>query len=221
LVERWLAWAYRAGAIDLGVEMRLLATGVLVMTMAASAPVGAAEPNADYSVEAIERSLGEAPAQAKPGGTRGFSLTAPSQDTKARPAAKPGSKATRPQPRPQPAVAAPRPAPTFNLLITFANGSAELTDKAKANLRVFAQALRGQTLGAARFSIDGHTNAVGARAYNQSLSMARAAAVVDFLQGQGLERARFDVKGFGFDQLRNPRDPRAAENRRVEARRLS
>jgi outer membrane protein OmpA-like peptidoglycan-associated protein len=201
------------------VEMRLLATGVMVMTMAAFAPAWAAEPNPDYSVEAIERSLGEAPAQPKPGGTRGFSLTVPSQDTKARPAAKPAPKAARP--RPQAAAPASRPAPSFNLLINFANGSAELTDKAKANLRVFAQALRGQRLGAARFSIDGHTNAVGARPYNQSLSRARATAVVDFLQLEGLERSRFDIHGYGFDQLRNPRDPRAAENRRVEARRLS
>lgn len=159
-------------------------------------------------------------------GKRGFSLAAPEP---VRPAARPAP--SRPAPPPprrvasQPAAAAPvaarAPAPrAFDLLITFENDSNQLTEQAQANARVFADAIQRRPLRNARFAIDGHTDAVGSRAYNQTLSEERAKAVVDFLVGQGADRSRFQVHGYGFSRPIN-QDPRSAANRRVEARRLS
>ncbi len=76
-------------------------------------------------------------------------------------------------------------------------------------------------LSTASFAIEGHTNQVGNRDYNVDLSRRRAAALADFLVENGVDRSRLEVRGFGFDQLAVPSDPRSAGNRRVEARRLN
>ena len=159
-------------------------------------------------------------------GKRGFSLSAPEPaPTAARP---PPSRANTPPPRRvasrpaapvQQAVIAPAPR-GFDLLISFENNSNELTDQAKANAKVFADALQRRQLRKARFAIEGHTDAVGSRGYNQNLSEARAKALVEYLVGEGVDRSRFQVRGYGFSQPLNGGDPKAPENRRVEARRL-
>jgi OmpA-OmpF porin, OOP family len=152
---------------------------------------------------------------------RGFSLTAPT----AAPPPK-GKSSGRPTgaapPRPgQPKVSAiPRPV-GLDLLINFENASSTLTRQARANAAALAQALTTPRLAGRRLAIEGHTNAVGARVYNQALSAARANAVVEFLVSQGVARDRLDATGYGFDRLRNPRNPAAPENRRVEARLLN
>ncbi|HYD44698.1 MAG TPA: OmpA family protein [Phenylobacterium sp.] len=161
-------------------------------------------------------------------GKRGFSLSAPEPvRPAARPAAAPARRAPPPRrvasrtPAPSAAPAPVRPAQRgFDLLITFENDSNQLTEQAQANVKVFADALQRRPLRTARFAIEGHTDAVGSRAYNQNLSEQRANAVVDFLVREGVDRSRFTVRGFGFSQPIAD-DPRSAENRRVEARRLS
>jgi outer membrane protein OmpA-like peptidoglycan-associated protein len=45
--------------------------------------------------------------------------------------------------------------------------------------------------------VEGHTDSRGALDYNQQLSEQRATAVVEFLVGRGVERARLKAKGFG------------------------
>jgi outer membrane protein OmpA-like peptidoglycan-associated protein len=116
------------------------------------------------------------------------------------------------------ADAAAAPARTgVDLLITFANGSAALTDQARANAAVFADVMR-TVAPSARFAIDGYTSAVGSRDYNARLSVERAHALTDYLVSLGVDAARFQVSGHGFDQPIDPRHPAAAVNRRVEAR---
>src|SRR5690606_9897476 len=111
-------------------------------------------------------------------GKRGFSLSAPEP---ARPAARPAPARQAPPPRrvasrtptPAPAAAAAPARRGFDLLITFETDSSRLTQQAEANAKVFADALQRRQLRKARFSIDGHTDAVGSRAYNQTLSEER------------------------------------------------
>ena len=101
-------------------------------------------------------------------------------------------------------------------MISFVSGSATLTGQAKANAQQFIAALASPRLSNMRFTIEGHTDAVGNRAYNLDLSQRRAQAVVDYLDANGVDRSRFEVRGYGFDRPIDPQNPRSAVNRRVE-----
>lgn len=103
-----------------------------------------------------------------------------------------------------------------DLMITFVSGSATMTEQAKSNADQFIAALASPKLAGMRFAIEGHTDAVGSRAYNLDLSQRRAASVVAYLTGKGVSRSRLDVHGYGFDQPLDARNPRAPANRRVE-----
>ena len=103
-----------------------------------------------------------------------------------------------------------------DLMVSFVTGSAVLTEQAKTNAQEFVKALSAPQLSGMRFAIEGHTDAVGNRAYNLDLSQRRAQSVVDFLASKGADRTRFTVRGYGFDKPLNIKNPRAGENRRVE-----
>jgi outer membrane protein OmpA-like peptidoglycan-associated protein len=105
----------------------------------------------------------------------------------------------------------------FDMLINFDLNSAELTPKAQENLNEFAKALSDRQLTAARFVVEGHTDASGAETYNLGLSERRARAVTDFLYRNGVSNDKVSAVGMGE---KNPRvaDPLDAVNRRVEMR---
>jgi len=107
--------------------------------------------------------------------------------------------------------------PTFDLLVTFGLDSDQLTPEAQQNLDEFAKALLDPRLSSATFAVEGHTDAIGTDEYNLTLSERRAAAVVSYLQGKGVESAKLVPKGFGEAQPKagDPLDP---DNRRVETR---
>jgi OmpA-OmpF porin, OOP family len=107
-----------------------------------------------------------------------------------------------------------------DLLINFSTGSSELTGQGRANAEVFASALNSPALAGARFEISGHTDSTGSMAVNQTLSDARAAAVRAQLIADGVSGDRLMAKGYGSEQPVAGLSPRAAANRRVEARRL-
>ena len=70
----------------------------------------------------------------------------------------------------------------------------------------------------ASFSIEGHTDSVGTKGFNQKLSESRAAAVVDYLSSRNVSAERLNAVGFGEN---NPIDTNVnsagrANNRRVE-----
>ncbi|HEY4031381.1 MAG TPA: OmpA family protein [Caulobacteraceae bacterium] len=127
--------------------------------------------------------------------------------------------ASRPQPVSLPSRAAAPPT-RKDLLITFKTGSSELTEQAQANARVFAQALANPALSGGKFEIAGYTDSTGAADKNMVLSQQRADSVMSFLVAHGVDSARLSAKGYGANDFAVPSQPTAAQNRRVEARRL-
>lgn len=113
--------------------------------------------------------------------------------------------------------AEPEPPTGLDLLIAFDHNSADLTAAARQNLVAFSAALQDDRLRAAKFVVEGHTDASGGERYNQKLAEARAKAVTDFLIGSGVGPDKIDAIGFGEAMPRTD-DPYDPENRRVEMR---
>lgn len=104
-----------------------------------------------------------------------------------------------------------------DMLVTFELGSAELTQQARESLSVYVQAMNDDRLQTVNFAVEGHTDGLGAEAFNSELSRARAASVKAFLVEQGVSPERLTAIGLGESQPRtdNVYDP---QNRRVELR---
>ncbi|MBP0589613.1 OmpA family protein [Paraburkholderia sp. LEh10] len=66
--------------------------------------------------------------------------------------------------------------------------------------------------------VEGHTDNVGTREYNQTLSEARAKSVADELEHRGINASRITLKGFAFDRpvADNTTAEGRARNRRTE-----
>jgi outer membrane protein OmpA-like peptidoglycan-associated protein len=119
-----------------------------------------------------------------------------------------------------PTAAAPQAAaPSVSLTVQFANGSADLSPAAIEVLNNLGKALSDPTLSAYRFRIEGHTDTVGSRTYNQTLSDRRAATVVEYLATNfRVDRSRVQGVGMGEDGLLVPTPDQTPEprNRRVQ-----
>lgn len=110
----------------------------------------------------------------------------------------------------KPAVRYSLPASSFKL------GSAELPDMLKKQLEVFAEVLKTKRGTGKVVRIEGHADASGAAAANQTLSQRRAEAVKEFLVTLGADPAMLTPAGVGAKAPKNAKDPFAPENRRVE-----
>ncbi len=193
------------------------------VSSAAIAQASAARNTPDDIVCKLSGSCGDtAPdssQQIKVGDERAFSLARPTTvkvpTTSPAPAATtPTRTATKAPPRRSAAPATSSGG--LDMEVTFANGSADLTEQGKAEARAFAEAMRSPALAAMKFNVDGHTDAVGNREYNLELSKRRAQSVTDFLVAQGVDPSRVQPHGFGFDKPRPGTPPTAPANRRVE-----
>ncbi len=110
-------------------------------------------------------------------------------------------------------------APSVNLTVNFATGSAELTDQARATLDVLGQALSSNALAQYRFRVEGHTDTVGSPAVNQALSSRRAEAVVAYIAAKyNVATDRMHPVGLGSDDPLVPTADQTPEprNRRVQ-----
>jgi OmpA-OmpF porin, OOP family len=157
------------------------------------------------------------------GGTRGIRLVAPAPS-----GAQPASMAQRPGEMPagtnmaHPASVATggsAGAPSVNLTVDFATGSATLTSQARRTLDQLGKALSSKDLGKYRFRIEGHTDTVGTPGANLALSQQRANAVAQYLESTyGIAPARLQAVGMGEKGLLVPTPPQTpdARNRRVE-----
>lgn len=154
---------------------------------------------------------------------RGFNLPTRANPTPARAAPAPARPATTvaSSTAPRPAAAQASAPAHRDLLITFKTGSAELTDQAQANAKVFAQAMGMPALAGSRFEIAGYTDSTGSADTNLTLSQQRADAVRSFLVASGVDGSRIAAKGYGATDFADPAQPEAAANRRVEARRVN
>lgn len=100
--------------------------------------------------------------------------------------------------------------------IQFEFGSAKLKPESIETLRNLGNALNQGLSDQRLFLIEGHTDAVGTRAYNLGLSRLRAQAVKEFLVNEMAVAAdRLEVAGKGSANPANRRNPYASENRRV------
>jgi OmpA-OmpF porin, OOP family len=109
-------------------------------------------------------------------------------------------------------------APSISLNVQFATGSDRLTPQAIRTLDQLGRALGNPTLAAYHFRIEGHTDTVGKRDLNLSLSERRAQAVVGYLTSKyQIDPARLQAIGMGEDGLlvSTPDQTPEARNRRV------
>lgn len=105
---------------------------------------------------------------------------------------------------------------TFNSGLQFDFNSASLTLETKSNLKTLSSTLKKYE--DTDIVVEGHTDNIGERDYNQDLSKRRAYSVEDYLVTQGVGKKRFTVNGYGEDQPLNGNDTEAERqnNRRVE-----
>ena len=98
--------------------------------------------------------------------------------------------------------------------VNFEFNSARLDAGAMDTLREQAHFIR--QFPEVRFRVYGHTDAVGGAAYNKSLGMQRANAVVNFLTSQGISRSRLEaVVSYGETQPLIVSEGRERRNRRT------
>jgi OOP family OmpA-OmpF porin len=176
---------------------------------------------ADQSADAIIAAL-------KPGGnlaagsTRGIRLGgsgAPQPQPVARPVSASPAASHPTATHAAPEAAAPAAGPSVNLTVNFPTGSADLTPSARASLDGLGKALASNELASFRFRIEGHTDNVGSREENLTLSQRRAEAVVSYLTSQyNVAPTRLEAVGMGQERplIDTPPQTPEARNRRVQ-----
>ncbi len=105
----------------------------------------------------------------------------------------------------------------FTIAIQFDFNSARIRPDSFRAVGLMADALYHPYLQGYRFLIVGNTDAKGSREYNLKLSQERADAIrAALIDPFGISPTRIEAVGLGEEQLLNPANPEAAENRRVQ-----
>ena len=176
----------------------------------------------DYDCALYGECADTGPAQQK-GPLKGFSMAGSSARMGALP--KTGAQMPAAVARPQmkaaqtsTALAPASAASGVDLQLNFVTGSAALTPGAQAAASRMATAMLRPGRLSTRFTIEGHTDAVGSRELNLDLSRRRAEAVVAYLKAKGVDPKRFEVEGYGFDRPIPGTSARNGLNRRVVAK---
>ena len=104
--------------------------------------------------------------------------------------------------------------------VHFATGKADITPDSEASLNEALAALKDHSDWKVR--VEGFTDNVGSREFNEKLSSARAEAVMNWLADHGIDRNRLSSKGYGEGHplADNSSDDGRAKNRRVELVRM-
>jgi len=115
---------------------------------------------------------------------------------------------------PAPAAPAKR---AIDLEVLFEFDSSRLTADGRDVLDALGGALASKELAdVRRVTLEGHTDAKGSDAYNESLSLLRAQSARQYLiQKHRIAPAKLQAVGKGKAELADPRDPYSAANRRV------
>jgi OmpA-OmpF porin, OOP family len=191
---------------------------VAAAILAFASPAGAqTNPSADQIINSLKPSP-EALHNSVTRGIRPIGPNAGGSDVVPAATGAPASKGIVHNTTKPPAVTTAEAGPSINLYVPFENGSAELTPAAITALDELGKALSSSTLGSYKFRIEGHTDTVGSKPYNLSLSERRAAAVSAYLEQKfGVGQARLETVGMGSQHLLVPTPDQTPEprNRRV------
>ena len=107
--------------------------------------------------------------------------------------------------------------PNYDMDILFELNSAVISDRAKPTIEQLGKALQNADLKGSNFLVAGHTDATGSAPYNQKLSELRAQSVREALISEfKLPESQLLVVGYGPEQPKDPKEPYAPENRRVQ-----
>ena len=107
--------------------------------------------------------------------------------------------------------------PNIDLEITFDYNSAEISQKSLPSVQVLGRALTNPDLKGSTFVVAGHTDAAGGDGYNQDLSERRADSIKHYLIDKyGIAAADLVTVGYGKSKLKDPNQPMAEVNRRVQ-----
>ncbi len=107
--------------------------------------------------------------------------------------------------------------PYIDLEIYFEFASAAISPRSNASLTTLGRSLADPRLADQKFLIAGYTDGKGKADYNLRLSQQRADAVRQFLTtAHGIDERRLIAKGYGKGYLKDPRNPIADANRRVQ-----
>jgi len=107
--------------------------------------------------------------------------------------------------------------PNIDLEITFDYNSADISAKSVPSVQALGRALTTPDLKGSTFIVAGHTDAAGGDGYNQDLSERRADAIKRYLmQNYGIAPADLVTVGYGKSKLKDPKQPLAEVNRRVQ-----
>ena len=156
-------------------------------------------------------------------GCDGAIVATPAPAPAAAPAPRAAAPAAAPAPAARPAApAAPAPAPAAATKVTYAADT--FFDFNKSALKADGKAKLDDLVGKVKaINLEviiavGHTDSVGADAYNQKLSVKRADAVKAYLVTKGIEKNRVYTEGKGEKQpvADNKTDAGRSKNRRVE-----
>ena len=107
--------------------------------------------------------------------------------------------------------------PNIDLEITFDYNSADISTKSLSSVQALGKALTNPDLKGSTFVVAGHTDAAGGEAYNQDLSERRADSIKRYLTGKySIAAADLVTVGYGKSKLKDPANPLAEVNRRVQ-----
>jgi outer membrane protein OmpA-like peptidoglycan-associated protein len=190
---------------------------VAPLALAALPAVAQSNPSSDQIIQSLKPS-----GDLMQGGTRGIRMANPGA-TDATPQTQPAprasaSGASHPTHTASAAPAGAAGAPSVSLSVQFATGSAELTPEAQDTLDQLGKALTSSDLAQYRFRIEGHTDTVGAKGLNLTLSQQRADAVAAYLENKfAVNAGRLRAVGMGEQGLLVPTPPNTPneKNRRV------
>jgi outer membrane protein OmpA-like peptidoglycan-associated protein len=107
--------------------------------------------------------------------------------------------------------------PKIDLEINFDYNSADISAKSLPSVQALGRALSNAELKGSTFVVAGHTDAAGGEAYNQELSERRAESIKRYLVDKyGITGTDLVTVGYGKSKLKDPNQPMAETNRRVQ-----
>jgi outer membrane protein OmpA-like peptidoglycan-associated protein len=107
--------------------------------------------------------------------------------------------------------------PKIDLEINFDYNSADISAKSLPSVQALGRALASSDLKGSTFVVAGHTDAAGGEGYNQDLSERRADSIKRYLvEKYGINGSDLVTVGYGKSKLKDPSQPMAEANRRVQ-----